>query len=96
MIEIFTSLGMTELGAYLVSIGSPILSLVALVVVALMVIYKTTKAINELRNTNEIKELVDELKTAHTDNAALRKINKKLLQELSRKIYVEDADNDEI
>lgn len=93
MIEIFTAFGMGELGAYILSLGSPLLALVALVVVSLITLYKLTKAITEFRNTDEMKDLVSALKTAHADNTALKKANKKLIQELTRKIDLGDLDD---
>lgn len=94
MIEIFTALGMSELGAYIISLGSPILCLIALVAVALITIYKITAAVKDLKNTDEIKQLVKQLEQEHADNIALRKINKKLVQELSRKIDLTEKEDE--
>lgn len=95
MIEIFTALGMSEVGAYIVSLGSPVLCLLALVVVAFVAIFKITKAVKELRNTDEIKALINQLEVEHNDNIALKKINKKLTEEISRKIDLFGGDTDD-
>lgn len=94
MIELFTALGMSELGAYIVSLGSPIICIAALVVVCIMSIYKITAAVKDLRNTDELKRLANALDRAHVDNESLRKLNKKLIQELSRKIDLEGFDDE--
>lgn len=95
MIEIFTALGMSEVGAYIVSLGSPILCLLALVVVAFVAIFKITKVVKELRNTDEIKALINQLEVEHKDNIALKKINKKLTEEISKKIDLFGGDKDD-
>lgn len=95
MIELFTALGMSELGAWVVSLGSPILSLGALVVVTMVAIFKITSAVKELKNTDEIKQLINQLEIEHKDNLVLKKINKKLTEELSKKIDVFSGDKDD-
>ena len=88
MIELFTALGMSELGAYIVSVGSPVLSLLALVFVCIKVLGKVTVACSELKNNAQVNELIAELKKSNAENQALKKMNKKLLQEISKKIDV--------
>lgn len=95
MIEIFTALGMSELGAWIISLGSPILSLGALVVVTMVAIFKFNSAVNELKNTAEIKQLINQLEIEHRDNIALKKVNKKLTEELSKKIDLFSGDKDD-
>lgn len=92
MIELFTSLGMSELGAYVVSVGSPVLSLIALVVVCIRVLGKVTIACSELKNNAQVAELINELKKSNAENQALKKLNKKLIQEISKKIDIVDKE----
>lgn len=93
MIEIFTSLGMGELGAYILSLGSPIVAILGVFAAVLVGIYKMSKAINEFRNTDEMKELISTIKTQNAENKALRQTNKKLIQALERKIDLGELGN---
>lgn len=92
MIEIFTALGMSELGAYIISLGSPILALVALVVVAAMSIYKVSKAVQDLKGSSEIQKLVEELHQERIVNETSQRLNKRLLREICRIKGVEEDD----
>ena len=93
MIEILTSLGMGELGAYILSLGSPVIAILGVFATVFVGIYKMSKAIKEFRNTDEMKDLVNALKTEHEDNLALKKANKKLVQALERKIDLGELGN---
>lgn len=95
MVELFTSLGFSEVGAYVVSLGSPIITILALVLVCILTLKKFTNAIGEFRNTDELKELSKQLRIAHADNEQLRKANKALLSNITKIVSLEDVVNEE-
>ena len=95
MIELLTNIGMSEVWAYILSLGAPIVSVASTVIVALVAIFKVRRAVAEMKKTAELKELIEELRVQHSDNEALKRIQKKLCQEISRKIDLRCEDVEE-
>ena len=74
----------SDLWALVVAIAPAVGSVLATVISAVLAIKKVATVISEFRNSNEVKGLVSELKTSHEENKQLKKLNEKLLVELTR------------
>lgn len=81
MIETIMS---SEIWALFVACAPAIGSILATVISAVLAIKKVAQVISDFRNSNEVKNLVGELKTSHEENKQLKKLNEKLLVELTR------------
>lgn len=81
MIETIMS---SEIWALFVACAPAVGSIIATVISAILAIRKVATVISEFRNSNEVKGLVAELKTSHEENKQLKKLNEKLLVELTR------------
>lgn len=80
MSEFFNS----ELWMAIVAMAPSIGGVIAAVITALLSIKKVATVIAEFRSSNELKELVSQLKVQSTENKQLKKMNEKLLAELTR------------
>lgn len=80
MSEFFNS----ELWMAIMAMAPSIGGVLAAVVTALLSIKKVATVIAEFRSSNEMKQLISELKTQSTENRQLKKMNEKLLAELTR------------
>lgn len=81
MIETFMS---SEIWYLIVSIAPSVAAIVATVAGAVMSLKKVVNVINEFRQSNELKETNDKIQKLLEDNKALKKMNEKLLVELTR------------
>lgn len=81
MIETFMS---SEIWYLIVSIAPSVAAVVATVAGAFLSLKKVVNAINEFRQSNELKETNDTIQKLLEDNKALKKMNEKLLVELTR------------
>lgn len=92
MLETFMN---SELWYAIVSIAPSVAAVVATVVSAVLALKKVADVINEFRQSNELKELIAETKRLLEENKALKKMNEKLLVELTRIKPLGWSDSDE-
>lgn len=81
MIEVFTS---SEIWALIVSIVPAVGSVLGIVITVLLGIKKFAAAIDRLRESSELKELIAINKQQIAENKQLRKLNEKLMTELTK------------
>lgn len=81
MIENFMS---SEIWQALVSCAPAISAILATVISAILAIKKVATVIAEFRNSNELKEATSQVNKLLEDNKQLKKLNEKLLVELTR------------
>lgn len=74
----------TELWMIICAAFPSITAVLGTIVGLLIALKKFCTAINEFRNSNEIKQLIEQNKQALQDNAQLKKMNEKLIVELTR------------
>lgn len=80
MSEFFSS----DLWMTIVSMAPAIGGIIGMVITAILSIRKIALAITELKNSNEIRELLNALKAEREENKQLRKMYAKLESELTR------------
>ena len=81
MIETFMS---SEIWYLIVSIAPSVAAVVATVAGAVLSLKKVVNVINEFRQSNELKKTNETIQKLLEDNKALKKMNEKLLVELTR------------
>ena len=75
---------MTDLVNFLVQIAPAVAGVLATVFSALMAISKVSKMISEFKQSNELKQNNDAIHQLLLDNQQLKKMNEKLLVELTK------------
>lgn len=75
---------MNELIELLITIAPAVTGVLATVFSVLIAIHKLTTVISELKQTNEMKTLIDDLHTQSEENKQLKKLYEKLLIELTK------------
>ena len=75
---------MTDLVNFLVQIAPAVAGVLATVFSALMAISKVSKMISEFKQSNELKQNNDTIHQLLLDNQQLKKMNEKLLVELTK------------
>lgn len=74
----------SEIWQALVSCAPAISAILATVISAILAIKKVATVIAEFRNSNELKEATSQVNKLLEDNKQLKKLNEKLLVELTR------------
>lgn len=75
---------MTELWYFIVSIAPSVAAVLASVFSAVLALKKVAAAISEFRQSNELKKNNEQIAQLLKDNQTLKKMNEKLLVELTR------------
>lgn len=75
---------MTELWYFIVSIAPSVTAVFASVFSAIIALKKVAAAISDFRQSNELKKNNEQIAQLLKDNQALKKLNEKLLVELTR------------
>lgn len=96
MMETFLN---SELWALLVACAPAVGSVLATVVTVILSLKKLATTISEFRQSNELKQNNEQIKALLQDNKTLKKMNEKLLVELTRikpKGWTDDEQNKEV
>lgn len=80
MSEFFSS----DLWMTIMAMAPAIGGIIGMVITALLTIKKIAVAVTELKNSNEVRELLEALKAEREDNKQLKKMYAKLEMELTR------------
>lgn len=75
---------MNDLLTFIITIAPAVGSVLATVLSALLAIKKVASIINEFKQSNELKQNNEQIQCLLKDNAQLKKLNEKLLVELTR------------